>query len=695
MAVADAKGRSAGAPKCSAPIAREDADAMPRRPAVVIQPLGFAAPVMKAAAELAHYLPQLAPVKAVARAPRAVVPEGSAPAIVLGLPEDLKGFGLGALPAPRPLDDAIALVPKGSVLYLTGSNPRSVLFAAYRLLEELGAVFLRPGPDGEVLPKRDGLALPARPIREEASYRHRGVSIQGSPRLEHVLDLLDWMAKKKMNSFQLMFRHSGVFWRDGYTSPEMDAASRAVRLSDADCLALDDQVIARVKELGMVLHRVGHGWTTAAAGYAGYDWETMTELPQGVRRPWLAEVNGKRELFHGQPINTELCYSNPEVRAALVEEAAVYARQHSEVDVLCVWMSDTRNNKCECAGCRKKTPSDWYALVIDEIAARLKAERLPTRVNFLAYQDLLWPPIGKAFAADNVVFMYAPIWRCFRHPLADPRCGQEEALTADRPALNRCQLPSTNRVYAEVARQWQPLGLGDSFLFDYHLWWVLFEDGMGQDIGAVMAQDVKDLRDFGLNGLISCQAMRAFYPLPYLPNVMADMLWDRARATGSHRKAIVGAAFGPHAEEVGGYFIGLVRLFQTAGGYHHRTVLQERSAAARATLSEIVTVAADARRRFRALAASEKGVVRRSLQLLAIHADHVRIIAAARLAGLAGKAGEVESLRRAYEKRLPALLRRFHPWIDPLIAEPVRRACREAAALAAGGPLLAREQPEV
>jgi len=647
-----------------------------------IQPLGFEAPVTRAAAELAKYLPKLAKVRATALPPRAVLPEIAKPTIVLGTSEHMGGFGLGALPAMHPLDDAIALIPRGGVLYLSGSNPRSVLFAAYRLLEELGAVFLRPGPDGEVLPKAASLALPTRAVREQASYRHRGVSIQGSPRLEHVLDLLDWMAKKKMNSFELMFRHSGVFWRDGYSSPEMDAASRGERLSDADCLALDDRVIERVQECGMVLHRIGHGWTTAAAGYVGYDWETLTALPEGIRQPWLAKIGGKRDLFHGVAINTELCYSNPEVRAALVEEAVVYARQHSEVDVLLVWMSDTKNNKCECAECRKKTPSDWYAIAINEIAARLKAEHLPTRVNFLAYQDLLWPPAETKFAADNVVFMYAPIWRCFRHPLADPKCDQDHALTSDRPALNRCDLPSTNRIYADVARAWQQMGIRDSFLFDYHLWRVVWEDGMGQDIGAVMAQDVKDLRSFGLDGFISCQAMRSFYPLPYLPNAMADMLWDRERPTRPHRKAIMAAGFGVHADEAEEYFGKLVRLFRVAGPYEHRTVLDDCTPAAREKLSEIAAVATQAQRRFRVLAKSETGVVRRSLRLLAIHAEQVRTIAQARLAGLDGNAKAVEAMRAAYEKRLPMILRESHPWIDPLIAEPVRGVLREAFRLA-------------
>jgi hypothetical protein len=650
---------------------------MPAKPSVSIQPIGFEPAITRAALELERYLPKLAPVAAEARPALAAMPRDGESQVILGVANRLAGRGLGALPEPHDLDDALAIVPKGQRLYLAGSNPRSVLFAAYRLLEELGAVFLRPGPGGEVLPKQRVLTLPRRAIREKASYRHRGICIEGSPRLDHVLDVLDWMAKKKMNAFQLQFRHAGVFWQRGYGGVEMDQVPGQGELTETDCLALDDRVITRVRELGMLLHRVGHGWTAYAVGLPGLDWsDEGADRLREEQRSRLAEVNGKRALWHNQPINTELCYSQPQVREAFVEEVVSYTRRHPEVDFLHVWMSDAYNNKCECAECRRLSPTDWYVMLVNQIGWRLKQEELPTKVVFLGYLDMLWPPEQVSLSGDNLVFMYAPMNRCYRHGLDDPRCGEEPDLR--RPALNRFVPPRGNRAFAALAELWKSANPPDSFIFDYHMWRAVWWDGLGEDVGRVMARDIKALRGLGLNGLVSCQCIRAFYPLPYLPNAIADMLWNSRLSPRRHRERIMVAAFGKHAGDVEDYFGKAIEAFRLGAGHDHRSLATHGGQAERRRLEEAASFAEAARARLAGLAGREReGVVRTSLELVALHAEQAARVAEARLARLDGRADVIEKMHRDYRARLPGILSRYGPWVDPMIGLPVLEALAE------------------
>ncbi|NLY96617.1 MAG: hypothetical protein GX082_04185, partial [Clostridiaceae bacterium] len=108
--------------------------------------------------------------------------------ISLGL---FKDFGISDdfLKDPE-LDDAIDIKVENSKGYIAGSNARSVLIGVYRFLECLGCRWLRPGKDGETIPNRDVSNL-AVTLQEKASYRHRGMCIEGSVSLENMLDSVE------------------------------------------------------------------------------------------------------------------------------------------------------------------------------------------------------------------------------------------------------------------------------------------------------------------------------------------------------------------------------------------------------------------------------------------------------------------------------------------------------------------------
>lgn len=428
---------------------------------------------------------------------------------------------------PNDLDDEILVTERDGDCLVTGSNPRSVLFSAYDLLDRLGARWVGPGYLGEVLPESDCSALFKQEISERASYRHRGVCIEGAPSLEHALGVIDWMAKHKMNTFFLQFKTSIYFWRNYYSRKYNERYGEAEEVDEKRSLELDGEVIDAARLRDMVIHRVGHGWTAESIGFPSLGWYEAEREPDEHTRSLLAQVGGKREFFGNTPINTELCYSNPEAFDGIVEEIAGYASEHPEVDCLHFWLSDATNNFCECDGCTKVKPSDWYARLIRAVAQKVRDKGLGTRIVFLCYTNTMMPPISECLSdiGERLIYMFAPISRCYVHPLADPSCSGM-GKSGGWP-LNRVKPPRTNAEFVKIRRGWLKAFDGDSFIFDYYLWNPYIRNLNPIGLAGLINSDVRSLADLDLNGLVSCQALRAFYPIG-LPMVsMAETLWNR------------------------------------------------------------------------------------------------------------------------------------------------------------------------
>ena len=170
------------------------------------------------------------------------------------------------------------------------------------------------------------------------------------------------------------------------------------------------------------------------------EWEGA--FPEASRH-LMAEVKGKRDLWKNCPVNTELCYSQPEARERFMAAVLDYAREHPETDALHIWLSDAMNNTCECPDCSKLTPADWYLTLLNELAPRLREINPDLHVVFLCYFNTLWPPTQVRLDPDNtnVIFMYAPITRCYQHRLGDPDCGER---LGERPPINQVAAPCEN-----------------------------------------------------------------------------------------------------------------------------------------------------------------------------------------------------------------------------------------------------------
>jgi hypothetical protein len=443
-----------------------------------------------------------------------------------------------------------------------------------------------------------------------------------------------------MNTVFLQFLSSRYFYNLWYQRPyNPQFADQPV--SEEEALAYDDQVIHAMQRRGLVLHRVGHGWTSAAFGMPRSGWVTADEpVPEEARR-WLAEVDGERDLFRGVPINTELCYSYRPAFDAFVEAIVQYCEEHPELDVVHVWLSDATNNKCECADCRVLSISDWYAKIINALSEELHRRVPAMRFVFLCYIELLWPPeqvaidegAGAAGEDGNAILMFAPIARCYGHALADPACDDQEEWP--RPPLNEFTASRHNAFYVRRLAEWQQAFAGDSFDFDYHLMWANWHQLTDTHIAWLLHADLQDLKGLGLDGLVSCQAFRVFYPTGLAMAALAEALWNPSMPWNEMRERYLDAAYGEHAAFADEYLRTLESFLDTGDPHWRATPFSDSSA-------QHLEACAD----FLATSLSELALRRestierardRSLDLLAYHARFLQFLVQAHRARLDGE----------------------------------------------------------
>ena len=433
---------------------------------------------------------------------------------------------------------SVRLTPDGG--HISGNSGRAVLLGVYDMLRRLGCRFLAPGRENEIVParRREALALD---YAHQASFYHRGVCIEGADSRENVLDFIDWLPKAGFNSFFFQFKVPYAFYARWYHH-EKNPLRQPEPYRLADSAADMERAERELRRRGLLLHKVGHGWTGEVLGYETAAWEKARPLA-GEMRPFAAMVNGRRELCLGVPANTNLCLSNPDAARRFEDLVVEYAEKNPDVDYLHIWLADEYNNVCECDQCRRTTPSDQYAALLNRIDRRLTVEGLDARLVFLLYQELLWPPVKERLQnPDRFVLMFAPISRTFgeSYRLGD---GTESSLPAY--ARNRIALPVDLEENLAFLRGWQKQFSGDSFVYDYPLGRAHYGDFGYLHISRIIHEDVRKLDRMDLNGYISCQELRAGLPNT-LPNyVMGRVLLDRDAGIEQLIDEYFSAAYGP------------------------------------------------------------------------------------------------------------------------------------------------------
>ena len=463
---------------------------------------------------------------------------------------------LESLNNPKDSEDAysIDVTPAGGTI--SGSNDRSVLLGVYQYLWLLGCRFPAPGRKHESFPslyKKEQLSASC---QKQAALRHRGVCIEGANSLENILDYIDWLPKLGCNSFFLQFQLPYTFMARWYHH-EMNPLLKPEEFTRETAAAFTTRIEEALQERGLLLHQAGHGWTGDVLGFPCADWKAASEPLPPETAPLAACINGKRELFHGVPMNTNLCYSNETVIEKFSDRVVEYCIQHPAISCVHVWLADEFNNICECEACRTQLPTDQYIRILNRIDEKLTGLHLDTKIVFLLYQELLWPPVKEAFRnPDRFLLMFAPISRTFEHSY------QLKDTYGPAPAYerNRITLPVGLDENMVFLKSWQNCFHGEGFVYDYPLGRAHYGDFGYIHIAEIIGQDIRKLKQMGLDGYISCQELRVCLPNAFPAYVMGRMLFDADVTFGELKEEYFRAAYGPGWEQVLSYLTKLSSL---------------------------------------------------------------------------------------------------------------------------------------
>jgi len=448
----------------------------------------------------------------------------------------------------RAIDDSIYIDVKNGKGVITGSNPRSVLIAVYKYLKELGCRFIRPGKDNEVIPECSIMEREVY-VKEKASYRHREICIEGAASYEHVSELVDWIPKIAMNGYYMQFKKPYGFFKKWYMhedNPYLEDENITVEELDKISEKLEDEIAER----DLLYYAVGHSWNSEPLGIEASYWEKEPEPPEHIRK-YLAMIDGKRDWYEGVPMNTNLCYSNPEVQELMTEDALKYCKDHPAVKYLVFWLADNFGNACQCEECSKSTFTDLYIQLINKLDEKLTEAGLDTKIVFSIKANT--PVKERIKNKDRVTMMFCPIFRDFSEiypeKITDDYLVDLPVFGVDDRSLDQFFKPTER--YISLWKKWKDIYDGDSVIYDYLLIWFHYHDPGYTLCAETISKDTKNLKGLGLNGINSCQVQRLFFPTALPMISMSETLWNIDADFEDIKNKYLADAFGEDGPKIG------------------------------------------------------------------------------------------------------------------------------------------------
>lgn len=438
--------------------------------------------------------------------------------------------------------------------YIAGSNDRSVLMGVYIFLKSAGCLWVRPGADGEYIPRKN-MQSHSFTYRKKADIEFRGECIEGAVSYENLRDHILWLPKVNMNLFMMEqivpYNYISRWYKHNVSTVKEDENVSFEQVGEYTIM-----LEKLIKKCGLQLHALGHGYLLEPYGIHYKTAQDTYELTDEARED-VALVGGVRELYRGSPNFTQLCFSRDKARLGLVKFLLNYLEKKPYIDFLHVWLSDSANNQCECEECKKKIPTDFYVQMLNELDEELTKRNMDTKIVFIMYIDTFWAPETTKLNNPNRFIMTTAPVRNYSQTYVSTRWKGE------LPPFKRNEyyIKPDFSMNLSFMDKWKTAFDGRRFLFEYYLYTDHYFDPGYMSIAKNILTDIRHIEDIEFEGIMSDQTQRSFFPTG-LPNaVMGEGMFDKSIDFDSYADVYFEAAFGADGLKARNYLQCITDLF--------------------------------------------------------------------------------------------------------------------------------------
>ncbi len=454
------------------------------------------------------------------------------------------------------MDDIIEIDIEKMKGTISGSNERSVLMGVYNFLKSAGCMWVRPGKLGEYIPQKP-MADYSLKFYKKADLPFRGECIEGGVSLENVVDTVEWLPKVNANLFMIQHVVPYVLftrWYEHVDNPYKEAEDFPYELGKEYVTRIEKEV----KKRGLQLHTIGHGYIYEKYGLP-YRKRSDTYYASEEAISAMAMINGKRGFFKLVPNHTQPCMSQASVRKNMADWLVEYLERKPYVDFLHVWLSDSRNNHCECEECQKKIPSDFYVQFLNELDAALTEKGIDTKVVFILYTDTYWAPeCTKLHNPDRFIMTVASTGRDHNLPYLPERYDKELPVFDRNKNTFNVTLPLT----LSFMDGWKSVYDGKRFMFDYHFYEAHYVDPSYMQMAKRMHEDARSISEIGFDGIMDCKTQRSYFPTALPMAVYGEALFDQNLSFEEYKDLYFEKAFGKDAAAAKSYLDEICTIFE-------------------------------------------------------------------------------------------------------------------------------------